>query len=123
MKNKEILLVVEAVSNEKGVDRGVIFEAIEAALEIATKKNIGDELDVKIVIDRETGDYETFRRWTVIDDDSEEEEGEKESSQEEMSRAWRVNPPARLDLTSVGRSSELLTIHGTSEGSTSASER
>ncbi len=66
--NKEILLVVEAVSNEKGVDREVIFEAIEAALEIATKKKAIDEIDVKVDIDRKTGDYDTFRRWLVVDD-------------------------------------------------------
>lgn len=77
MKNKEILLVVEAVSNEKGVDRDVIFQAIEAALEIATKKKANDEIDAKITIDRDTGDYETFRKWTVIEDDKEDEEGDE----------------------------------------------
>lgn len=75
--NKEILLVVEAVSNEKGVDREVIFEAIEAALEIATKKKADDTIDVKVVIDRKTGDYSTFRRWLVIEDDKDEEEGDE----------------------------------------------
>jgi N utilization substance protein A len=77
MKNKEILLVVEAVSNEKGVDREVIFEAIEAALEIATKKKADDTIDVKVEIDRKTGDYTTFRRWLVIaDEEAEEDDGE-----------------------------------------------
>lgn len=65
--NKEILLVVEAVSNEKGVDREVIFGAIEAALEIATKKKADEHMDVKVVIDRKTGDYSTSRRWLVVD--------------------------------------------------------
>jgi N utilization substance protein A len=69
--NKEILLVVEAVSNEKGVDREVIFQAIEAALEIATKKKADHEIDVKVVINRKTGDYATSRRWLVVDDESE----------------------------------------------------
>jgi N utilization substance protein A len=73
--NKEILLVVEAVSNEKGVDRDVIFEAIEAALEIATKKRADDTIDVKVEIDRKTGDYSTSRRWLVIEDDSEDDDG------------------------------------------------
>ena len=54
--NKEILLVVEAVSNEKGVDSTIIFEAIEAALEMATKKRAGEEIDVKVTIDKKTGD-------------------------------------------------------------------
>ena len=74
--NKEILLVVEAVSNEKGVDREVIFQAIEAALEIATKKKADDMIDVKVEIDRKVGDYATSRRWLVIADDMEEEDGD-----------------------------------------------
>jgi N utilization substance protein A len=68
--SKEILLVAEAVSNEKGVDQGVIFEAIEEALAMATKKRFEDEdSDVYVVIDRMSGDYETFRRWTVVSDE------------------------------------------------------
>lgn len=74
--NKEILLVVEAVSNEKGVDREVIFQAIEAALETATKKKADEEIDVKVEINRKTGDYSTFRRWLVIEDAKEDEEGD-----------------------------------------------
>lgn len=76
--NKEILLVVEAVSNEKGVDREVIFQAIEAALEIATKKKADEEIDVKVEINRKTGDYSTFRRWLVVDDVQETEEESNE---------------------------------------------
>ncbi len=70
--SKEILLVVEAVSNEKGVDKEVIFEAIELALAAATKKRFEDEesADVRVVIDRRTGDYKTFRRWMVVDNDA-----------------------------------------------------
>jgi len=67
--NKEILLVVDAVSNEKGVDKDIIFEAVEAALAMATKKSHGGEVDVRVSIDRETGDYKAFRRWEVIDDE------------------------------------------------------
>ncbi len=68
--SKEILMVVDAVSNEKGVEKGVIFEAIEAALASATRKRYGDDIDVRVAIDRETGEYETFRRWMVFADDS-----------------------------------------------------
>ncbi|MCP5324906.1 MAG: transcription termination/antitermination protein NusA [Oceanospirillaceae bacterium] len=65
--SKEILLVAEAVSNEKGVDKEVIFEAIELALATAAKKRYEDEEpDIYVVIDRKTGDYETFRRWLVV---------------------------------------------------------
>ncbi|MGB5496220.1 MAG: NusA N-terminal domain-containing protein, partial [Sedimenticolaceae bacterium] len=66
--NKEILLVVDAVSNEKGVEKEIIFEAIEAALASATRKKNGGEIEVRVAIDRTTGDYETFRRWLVVDD-------------------------------------------------------
>ena len=67
--SKEILLVAEAVSNEKGVEQSVIFEAIEEALAMATKKRYEDEeSDIIVVIDRDSGDYETFRRWTVVAD-------------------------------------------------------
>ncbi|MDQ8038989.1 MAG: transcription termination factor NusA [Rickettsiella sp.] len=65
---KEILLVVETVSNEKDVDKELIFESMEAALAMAAKKKTGKDIDVRVVIDRRTGDYETFRCWTVVDD-------------------------------------------------------
>lgn len=67
---KEILLVADAVSNEKGVDRDIIFEAIELALATATKKRYTDEdSDIKVTINRSTGDYVTERRWEVVADD------------------------------------------------------
>ena len=65
--NKEILMVVEAVSNEKGVAKDVIFEAIEAALATATKRRYEGDVDIRVAIDRNTGDYESFRRWEVVD--------------------------------------------------------
>ncbi|MCP3673255.1 MAG: transcription termination/antitermination protein NusA [Gammaproteobacteria bacterium] len=71
MNNKEILLVVDAVSNEKDVNPGVIFEALEAALAMATKKKNSGDIDVRVEIDRETGDYDTFRRWEVVEDTGE----------------------------------------------------
>lgn len=64
--NKEILFVVDAVSNEKDVDKDIIFEAIEAALATATKKNYSEDIDVRVAIDRDVGSYETFRRWLVV---------------------------------------------------------
>lgn len=67
--SKEILLVVESVSNEKGIPREVIFQALEQALVAATKKKYDiDEMDVRVTINRKTGDYDTFRRWTVMAD-------------------------------------------------------
>ena len=76
--SKEILLVVDAVSNEKGVAKDVIFSALEAALASAARKLSEEERDVRVAIDRETGEYDTFRRWEVIDD---EEEMENEDAQ------------------------------------------
>ncbi|MBK1722669.1 transcription termination factor NusA [Thiocystis violacea] len=69
--SKEILLVVEAVSNEKDVPEGVIFEAIEAALASATRKKHGGEIEVRVSIDRKTGDYRTFRLWEIVPDPEE----------------------------------------------------
>jgi N utilization substance protein A len=67
--SKEILLVVESVSNEKGVPEEIIFDALEVALATATKKRYSEESDVRVAIDRETGLYDSFRRWTVMADD------------------------------------------------------
>ena len=67
--SKEILLVVDAVSNEKGVGKDIIFQAIESALAIATKKRFDEDSSIEVVIDRATGDYDTYRIWEVVGDD------------------------------------------------------
>ena len=67
--SKEILLVVDAVANEKGVAKNVIFDAMEAALASAAKKRYPDDVAMRVSIDRNSGDYETFRRWEVVADD------------------------------------------------------
>ena len=67
--NKEILMVVDVVSNEKGVDREVIFSALEAALASATRKKHNAEIDVHVYVNRETGEYDSFRCWRVVDDE------------------------------------------------------
>ena len=69
--SKEILLVAEAVSNEKAVPREKIFEALESALAHATKKKYEGDIDVRIDIDRQTGEFDTYRRWLVVDDTDE----------------------------------------------------
>jgi len=68
MDSKEILMVVDAVSNEKGIDKEIIFEAIEIALATATRKRHLGDIDARVAIDRVTGEYETFRRWQVVDE-------------------------------------------------------
>ncbi len=66
--NKEILAVVEAVSNEKSLPREKIFDALETALATATKKKYEQEIEVRVSIDRKTGDFDTFRRWLIVEE-------------------------------------------------------
>ncbi|MGD8593616.1 MAG: transcription termination factor NusA [Gammaproteobacteria bacterium] len=89
MNNKEILLVVDAVSNEKDIDRDVIFEAIESALATASKKLSNKDIDARVAIDRKTGNYQTYRRWLVIEDEEELEFPEKQIT---LSDAKKQNP-------------------------------
>jgi len=90
--SKEIMMVVDAVSNEKGVDKEVIFEALEAALASATRKKHGEEWDVRVAINRKSGDYETFRRWKVFADDS--KDLEVPDRELRLEDALDVNPKA-----------------------------
>ncbi|MGM0702048.1 MAG: transcription termination factor NusA [Pseudomonadota bacterium] len=91
--SKEILTVVDAISNEKGVPREVIFEAVEAALASASRKRFdGQEVSVRVKIDRQTGEYETFRRWVVVEDD----EFENPDAEIKQSFAERRDPPLTL---------------------------
>ncbi len=90
--NKEILLVVDVVSNEKDVEKEIIFEAIEAALASATRKKHGGEIDVRVAIDRSTGDYESFRRWEVVEPSEDDEEEFLPESQILLEEARKLNP-------------------------------
>jgi len=67
--SRELLLLVDALAREKNVPRDIVFGALELALASATKKRTNDEADVRVDIDRETGEYEAFRRWLVVPDD------------------------------------------------------
>ncbi len=67
--NREILLQVDALAHEKNVSKEVIFTALELALASATKKNHEEGADIRVEIDRETGDYKTFRRWQYVEYD------------------------------------------------------
>ena len=66
--NREMLMLVDAISREKNVERDVVFGAVEMALAQATKKLYEGEVDIRVAIDRDTGEYETFRRWLVVPD-------------------------------------------------------
>lgn len=69
--SKDILFVVDSIANEKDVDKEVIFEAIEAALATVTAKRYSEEVNIRVAIDRKTGEHETFRFWTVVEDNFE----------------------------------------------------
>ena len=68
--NREMLMLVDAISREKSVERDVVFGAVEAALASATKKLHGADVDIRVAVDRDTGEYETFRRWHVVPNDA-----------------------------------------------------
>jgi transcription termination/antitermination protein NusA len=67
--SKELLIVAEAVSNEKGVSKEVVLEAIQAALESATRKLSGNDIGVRVILDVKTGEYSTFQYWDVVEDE------------------------------------------------------
>ncbi|BCA96917.1 transcription termination/antitermination protein NusA [Legionella antarctica] len=97
---KELLLVAEALSNERGVSKEVIILAIQAALESATRKMFGLDIGVRIKLDPRTGEYETFRYWDVVD----EEELENSEAQLSLEQAKERNP----SVTIGGRIEELI---------------
>ena len=84
--NKEILTVVEVVSNEKGVEREIIFQALESAIASATKKRFQEDIDCRVTIDREDGSYRAFRRWEIIDLGSYQIDDDLIASEEELDR-------------------------------------
>ena len=92
--NKEILLVADAVSNEKGVEKDIIFQAIEAALATAARKKHGMEMGIRVEIDRETGDYESFRRWEVLDD----EDPEFESTERQILYSYAIQEHPEIQI-------------------------
>ena len=83
--SKDILIVVESLSHEKGVAKDVIFDALESALAMATKKKYREDAEFRVAIDREDGDYKTFRRWQVLDPDRELDEEETYNPDAELS--------------------------------------
>jgi N utilization substance protein A len=66
--NRELLMLVDAISREKNVERDIVFGAVELALASATKKAYQGEVDIRVAVDRDSGNYETFRRWLVVPD-------------------------------------------------------
>jgi N utilization substance protein A len=92
--SKEILLLVDALAREKNVGKDIVFAALESALASATKKRIHDDADVRVAIDRETGEHESFRRWLVVPDDALEF---NEHMQIDLSDAQKQVPDVQID--------------------------
>ena len=89
--SREILMLVDALAREKNVSKDIVFSALEMALASATRKRIHDDADLSVTINRETGDYESTRRWTVVADD----EMEFPESQITLTDALAENPSAQ----------------------------
>ena len=90
--SREILLLVDALAREKNVDKEIVFGALELALASATKKRFNEDLDVRVSVDRATGDYLSYRRWQVVND----EEFEAPSRQYMLAEAKEENPDIQL---------------------------
>ena len=91
--SREILLLVDALAREKNVNKEIVFAALESALASATKKRISDEADVRVAIDRTTGEYESFRRWLVVPDEA----AEDPELQIGLAEAQKQVPEVQLD--------------------------
>ncbi|AGW91032.1 MULTISPECIES: transcription termination factor NusA [Cupriavidus] len=92
--SREVLLLVDALAREKNVDKDVVFGALEAALASATKKRFEEDVDIRVAIDRESGEHETFRRWLVVPDDQGLQEPDKQIL---LFEARDENPSIELD--------------------------
>lgn len=92
--SREVLLLVDALAREKNVDKDVVFGALEAALASATKKRFEEDVDIRVAIDRESGEHETFRRWLVVPDEQGLQEPDKQIL---LFEAREQNPDAQLD--------------------------
>ncbi len=96
--SKEILMFVESLSHEKGVAKDVIFDALESALAMATKKKYREDAEFRVVIDQDSGDYKTFRRWQVLDPQRELEEEETYNPDAELSPEEAAEKAPELGL-------------------------
>lgn len=99
--SREILLLVDALAHEKSVEREIIFEAVEEALASATKKKHKDEIDIKVEIDQETGEYETFRKWTILPEDLVEDEEIQVSLEDDRAKGLVENDIIKEPIESV----------------------
>jgi len=99
--SREILLLVDALAHEKSVSREIIFEAVEEALASATKKKHKDAIDIKVEIDQETGEYKTYRKWTILPGDLLEDEEIQISLEDERAKGLVENDILKEPIESV----------------------
>lgn len=99
--NREILLQVDALAHEKNVDKSVIFSALELALASANKKRFQDDVDVRVAIDPATGEYRSFRRWTVVADDVLENPSAQISAGDERAQGLNEGEAVEEEIESV----------------------
>ena len=99
--SREILLLVDALAHEKSVEREIIFEAVEEALASATKKKHKDAIDIKVEIDQQTGEYETFRKWTILPEDLVEDEEIQVSLEDDRAKGLVENDIIKEPIESV----------------------
>mgnify|MGYP000359335659 FL=1 len=99
--SREILLLVDALAHEKSVEREIIFEAVEEALASATKKKHKDSIDIKVEIDQETGEYETFRKWTILSEDLVEDDEIQVSLEDDRAKGLVENDIIKEPIESV----------------------
>lgn len=92
--SREILMLVDALAREKNVDRDIVFLALEMALASATKKKYSDDMEVRVEVDRETGDFQAFRRWLIVP----EEEFENYQQQMLLKEITEDHPDLTLGL-------------------------
>jgi N utilization substance protein A len=100
--SREILLMVDALAHEKNVSKDVIFTALELALASATKKNYHEDADVRVQIDRATGDHQSFRRWTVVGEDDLENSAAQILSSDDRAQGLSVGDVVEEPLESIG---------------------
>jgi N utilization substance protein A len=91
--SRELLLLVDALAREKNVQKDIVFGALELAIGSATKRKANEEMDVRVAIDRETGEFESFRRWQIVADDA----VELPESQIPLSEALKLDPEAKVE--------------------------
>jgi transcription termination/antitermination protein NusA len=99
--SREILLLVDALAHEKNVSREVIFTALELALASATKKKHDTGVDIKVEIDQETGEYKTFRCWTILPEDEIENKNAEITLKDEKSKNKSINDVIKEPISSV----------------------